>query len=70
VAAAGLAASTSEASRKIQQGGVRVDREKVTDVRARIEAGRAEVILEVGRRAVRVRFRLRLRRTTAPSDPL
>jgi tyrosyl-tRNA synthetase len=56
VTEAGLAASTSEASRKIQQGGVRVDRERVTDTRARIDASRGSLILEVGRRAVRVRL--------------
>ena len=38
VAEAGLAASTSEATRKIQQGGVKVDREKVTDIKTRIDA--------------------------------
>jgi tyrosyl-tRNA synthetase len=53
--AAGLAASTSEASRKIQQGGVRVDRERVTDIRTRVPAG-AMVLLEVGRRAVNVQL--------------
>lgn len=51
---AGLATSSAEAARKIQQGGVRVDREKVTDGRARIDAGRAGFILEVGRRAVKI----------------
>jgi tyrosyl-tRNA synthetase len=54
VADAGLASSSSEASRKIQQGGVRVDRERVTDARARVEAARLPIVLEVGRRAVRV----------------
>ncbi|HWB29939.1 MAG TPA: tyrosine--tRNA ligase [Vicinamibacterales bacterium] len=54
VADAGLASSSSEASRKIQQGGVRIDRERVTDARARIEAARLPLVLEVGRRAVRV----------------
>jgi tyrosyl-tRNA synthetase len=56
VVAAGLAASTSDATRKIQQGGVRLDREKVTDMRARVEAARKAVVVEVGRRAVRVVF--------------
>lgn len=51
---AGLATSSGDASRKIQQGGVKVDREKVTDSRARIESGRAAFVLEVGRRAVKV----------------
>ncbi len=51
---AGLATSSAEAARKIQQGGVKVDREKVTDGRARIDAGRDGFILEVGRRAVKI----------------
>ncbi|MEI6246104.1 MAG: tyrosine--tRNA ligase [Acidobacteriota bacterium] len=51
---AGLATSSAEATRKIQQGGVKIDREKVTDGRARIEAGREGFILEVGRRAVKI----------------
>jgi tyrosyl-tRNA synthetase len=51
---AGLATSSSEASRKIQQGGVKLNREKVTDVRARVERSAGTVTLEVGRRAVRV----------------
>jgi tyrosyl-tRNA synthetase len=54
IAAAGLAASASEAGRKIEQGGVKVNREKVSDVRAKITADRPELLLEVGRRAVRV----------------
>jgi tyrosyl-tRNA synthetase len=54
VAEAGLAASASEATRKIQQGGVKIDRVKVVDIKTRIEAGRRTVMLEVGRRAVRV----------------
>jgi len=57
VAEARLATSTSEATRKIQQGGVKLDREKVTDIKTRIEAARGSVVLEVGRRAVRVLFR-------------
>lgn len=51
---AGLATSSAEAARKIQQGGVKVDREKVTDGRARIESSRAGFLLEVGRRAVKI----------------
>ncbi len=54
VVEAGLATSAAEATRKIQQGGVKVDREKVIDGRARVEAGRASFILEVGRRAVKI----------------
>jgi tyrosyl-tRNA synthetase len=56
VAAAGLAVSTSEAARKVSQGGVKVDREKVTSPKARIERARGSIVLEVGRRAVRVRL--------------
>jgi tyrosyl-tRNA synthetase len=56
LAAAGLAASASDASRKIAQGGVRVDREKVTDPKARIDAARGQVLLEAGRHAVRARL--------------
>jgi tyrosyl-tRNA synthetase len=51
---AGLAVSSSEATRKAQQGGVRIDGEKVTDPRMRIGADRLPLTLEVGRRAVRV----------------
>jgi tyrosyl-tRNA synthetase len=55
IAVAGLAASTSEASRKVEQGGVKVDRAKVSDPRAKV-GGERSLILEVGRRAVRVVF--------------
>jgi tyrosyl-tRNA synthetase len=54
VAAAGLATSTSEASRKIQQGGVRVNRERVVEARAAIEPAADGLTLEVGRRGVRI----------------
>lgn len=54
---AGLAASTSEATRKIQQGGVKLDREKVTSVTTRLDLSRAERLLEVGRKAVRLVIR-------------
>jgi tyrosyl-tRNA synthetase len=54
---AGLAASSSDASRKIQQGGVKLNREKITDIRARIGRSAGSVTLEVGRRAVRVTWR-------------
>ncbi len=50
----GLAASASEASRKIQQGGVRVDGEKVADPRMRIAPASEPFLLQVGRRAVRI----------------
>jgi tyrosyl-tRNA synthetase len=54
VVEAGLAASASDAARKAQQGGVRINGEKVTDARLRIDAERLPLTLEVGRRAVRV----------------
>ena len=57
VVGAGLATSTSEATRKIQQGGVKVDRQKISDIKARVDAGRGEIIVEVGRRAARVTLR-------------
>ena len=51
---AGLAASNSEANRKIAEGAVRVDGEKVTDRELRLAVG-AEHILQVGpRRFARV----------------
>jgi tyrosyl-tRNA synthetase len=54
--AAGLATSASDATRKIQQGGVRVDRDKVTDIKARLTSAQSEVLVQVGRRALRVRL--------------
>ncbi|HET9370344.1 MAG TPA: tyrosine--tRNA ligase [Vicinamibacterales bacterium] len=54
--AADLASSSSDATRKIQQGGVKVDREKVTDIKTRVGVARRSVILEVGRRAVQAVF--------------
>ena len=51
---AGMAVSSSDAARKIQQGGVRVNRERVTDPRARISAESLPLTLEVGRRALKV----------------
>jgi len=53
--AAGLATSTSDATRKVQQGAVKIDREKVMDIKFRLDAKRPEIVLEVGRRAVRIR---------------
>ena len=49
----GLAASASEATRKIQQGGVRIDGEKIADVRLRVQPGAAPFLLQAGRRVVR-----------------
>jgi tyrosyl-tRNA synthetase len=54
VFAAGLATSASEAARKIQQGGVRVNRERVGDPQRRVQIGDLPLLLEVGRQAVRV----------------
>ena len=54
LAECGLAASASEGARKIQQGGVKLDGEKVTDPRLRIEPGRARFLLQAGRRIVNV----------------
>jgi tyrosyl-tRNA synthetase len=54
VALAGLAVSTSEATRKVQQGGVRVDRQRVTDPQLRLAPRPEPFTLEVGRRAVKV----------------
>ena len=50
----GLAASASEGARKIQQGGVKIDGEKVSDARLRIARGVAPFLLQAGRRAVRI----------------
>lgn len=46
---AGLAASTSAAIRLIEQGAVRLDGERVTDIKASIDAG-AVMLLQVGKR--------------------
>jgi tyrosyl-tRNA synthetase len=51
---AGLATSGSEASRKIQQGGVKINRQRVTDPRLRLGTDAFPAVVEVGRRAVRV----------------
>jgi len=54
LAECGLAASSSDAARKIQQGGVRIDGEKVDDARLRILPDAAPFLLQAGRRVVRV----------------
>jgi hypothetical protein len=36
---------------------VKLDRQKVTDIKARVAASRGEIVLEVGRRAARVALR-------------
>jgi tyrosyl-tRNA synthetase len=46
---AGLTASTSEALRMIEQGGVKIDSEKVSDKALRLRAG-ARVVMQVGKR--------------------
>jgi len=59
VAASGLASSSSEARRLIQQGAVSIDGERVTDIEARLEITGGEV-LRVGKR--------RFARLLAPQD--
>jgi tyrosyl-tRNA synthetase len=55
VAEAKLTASATEARKLLQQGGVRVDGEKVTDVKAELPAG--EYLVQVGKlKAARVRL--------------
>jgi tyrosyl-tRNA synthetase len=51
---AGLAASTSDAGRKIQQGGVRLAQQKVGDKTRRLAATELPAVLQVGRHAVRL----------------
>jgi tyrosyl-tRNA synthetase len=55
--AAGLATSPSEAARKIQQGGVRVNRQKIADLKDqtfREGLNSGDLVLEAGRKAVRI----------------
>ncbi len=51
---ADLAVSTSEAGRKIQQGGVKLGGERVDDTRHRLTPDRLPLVLQVGRHAVRL----------------
>ena len=51
---AGLATSAADAGRKIQQGGVRLAGERVTDPKRRLEASDLPVVLQAGRHAVRL----------------
>jgi tyrosyl-tRNA synthetase len=51
---AGLATSTSDAGRKIQQGGVRLAGERCADVSRRLTARELPLVLQVGRHAVRL----------------
>jgi tyrosyl-tRNA synthetase len=46
---AGLVASTSEAMRAIEQGGVKLDGEKVSDKHQQVSKG-SEVVAQVGKR--------------------
>ncbi|EQD36168.1 tyrosyl-tRNA synthetase, partial [mine drainage metagenome] len=56
--AVGLAASTSEANRKIQEGAVRIDGERATDRALMLHAG-ADVVLQLGsKRFARVKLEL------------
>jgi tyrosyl-tRNA synthetase len=49
-----LAHSASEATRKIEQGAVRLDGVRLTDARARVDGTTSDFTLQVGRNAVRV----------------
>jgi tyrosyl-tRNA synthetase len=49
IAAAGLAASTSEARRLIRQGGVKLDGEKISDISRKLPL-RQSFLLQVGKR--------------------
>ena len=49
IKAAGLAESTGEANRNIDQGGVKINGEKVTDRRQTVSAGES-FVLQVGKR--------------------
>jgi tyrosyl-tRNA synthetase len=51
---AGLAPSTSDAGRRIQQGGVKLDGQKVDDVTCRVQPSDLPVVLQTGRHAVRL----------------
>ena len=54
--AAGLAGSTSEATRKIEEGAVRIDGERVTDRALTLKPG-TDVVLQLGsRRFARVKL--------------
>jgi tyrosyl-tRNA synthetase len=54
---AGLAPSTSDAGRKIQQGGVRVNGARVTSVTHRVTAADLPLLLQAGRHALRLVLR-------------
>jgi tyrosyl-tRNA synthetase len=54
IADADLAASASDASRKIQQGGVRANGTRCTDAKQRLTPADLPLVLQVGRHAVRL----------------
>ena len=54
IADGGFAASASEAARKIGQGGVRLGGQRVADPRHRLGPAGLPVVLQVGRRAIRL----------------
>src|SRR6187397_461534 len=54
VADVGLAVSTSEAARKIQQGGVRLNGARISDPRYRIDGEALPATLQVGRQTLRL----------------
>jgi tyrosyl-tRNA synthetase len=51
---AGLASSTSDAGRRIQQGGVKVNGSKVADIKIRIDDTSLPLVLQTGRHAVKL----------------
>jgi tyrosyl-tRNA synthetase len=51
---AGLASSSSDAGRKIQQGGVHLNGGRVSDARSRVEPSQLPAVLQVGRHVVRL----------------
>jgi len=51
---AGLATSTSEAGRKIQQGGVKLNAVKIADIKHRVTVNDLPAVLQAGRQAVRL----------------
>jgi len=51
---AGLATSASDAGRRIEQGGVKLDGQKVEDARHRVAPQGLPLVLQTGRHAVRL----------------
>ena len=51
---AGLASSTSEAGRKIQQGGVKIGGSKIADLKHRLSAEHLPIVVQAGRHAIRL----------------